>query len=510
MALGDSLISILAFILAINSVLTGSRANAERNNSLSRRSFPAGFVFGTASAAYQFEGAVNEGGRGPSIWDNFTHRHPEKIADGSNGDIAEDQYHRYKEDIKRMKEIGLDAYRLSISWTRILPNGSLSGGINQAGVNHYNNLINELLSSGLQPLVTLNHFDPPQGLEDEYGGYLSRRIVEDFLEYSEICFREFGDRVKHWVTLNEPSMFCTYGYGTGRGAPGRCSRWEGNCSAGDSSREPYIACHNQLLAHAAAVKLYRSKYQGYQKGKIGISLSCNWFLPFSDSKPDRDAAQRAVDFMYGWFMDPLTEGEYPVIMRELVGDRLPKFTEEQSEIVKGSFDFIGLNYYSTNYVSNLPVLSNNVHASYNSDLHVNVTGIRNGIPIGGRTGVSSYYNYPQGLRDALLYTKTRYNNPTIYITENGMAEPNNKTATVEESVKDRGRVQFFKGHLLHLQQSIREGVDVKGYFAWSLLDDFEWAGGYTVRFGIYYIDYEDGLRRYPKSSAFWFQSFLKT
>jgi beta-glucosidase len=251
---------LLPFLLL--AAASGAAYDAASTPPISRKSFPDGFVFGTASSAYQYEGGATEGGRGPSIWDTFTHQHPEKIADRSNGDVAVDSYHLYKEDVRLMKDMGMDAYRFSISWSRILPNGSLSGGINREGVNYYNNLINELLSKGMQPYGTLFHWDSPQALEDKYEGFLSPNIVNDFKDYADVCFKEFGDRVKRWITFNEPWTFCSSGYAVGFAAPGRCSPWDlGRCSVGDSGREPYIVAHHQLLAHAETVRLYREKYQ---------------------------------------------------------------------------------------------------------------------------------------------------------------------------------------------------------------------------------------------------------
>ncbi|XP_020249970.1 beta-glucosidase 12-like [Asparagus officinalis] len=476
---------------------------------LNRSYFPSGFTFGVASSAYQYEGAAREGGKGLSIWDTYTHNHPEKIADRSNGDIADDSYHRYKEDVNIMKEMGMDAYRFSIAWSRILPNGSLSGGINQEGVKYYNSLIDELISHGLQPYVTLFHWDTPQALEDQYEGFLSPNIVKDFRDYSGVCFKEFGDRVKHWITFNEPHVFSSLSYGRGLSAPGRCSSSETeHCSAGDSAQEPYIVSHNQLLAHAAAVKLYRDSFQVSQKGKIGITLDAGWFIPYSNSKMNDDAVGRALDFTFGWFMDPLTHGDYPSNMRALVGSRLPKFSKKQAEMVKGSFDFVGLNYYTTNYVRSLPI-RNRVNKSYSSDSYTIFTSERNGIPIGPRAASPWLYVYPQGIQDILLYTKSKYNSPIIYITENGIDEVNKGTLPLKEALKDDARISYYQQHLYHIQRAIRKGVDVRGYFAWSLLDNFEWNAGYTVRFGIYYVDYRNGLKRYPKSSAHWFRKFLK-
>ncbi|PIA43730.1 hypothetical protein AQUCO_01800055v1 [Aquilegia coerulea] len=471
-----------------------------------RSSFPKDFVFGTSSSSYQYEGAYNEDGRGPSNWDTYTHKHPERVAGSANGDVAIDHYHRYKEDVALMKDIGLDAYKFSISWSRILPNGKLSGGVNRKGIQFYNDLINELLSKGLQPYVTLFHWDVPQHLDEEYGGFLSSDIVLDFQDYAELCYKEFGDRVKHWVTLNEPWSFSNGGYTVGTFAPGRCSKSAGNCSAGNSATEPYLTAHYQLLAHAAAVKVYKKKYQVNQKGIIGISLISDWAVPFSETQADTDATQRAIDFMFGWFMDPLTYGTYPKIMQSLCGDRLPKFTEEESYMIKGSYDFIGLNYYTAHYVVNYPY-SEDVQASYLRDCHCNKTMEKNGVPIGPKGGSNWLSVYPRGILDLLHYIKKRYNNPMIYITENGIDEINNTTLSLEEALKDDMRIDYHSSHLSFALGAINEGVDLRGYFAWSFLDNFEWDDGYTVRFGINYIDFNT-MKRHPKHSSVWFKKFL--
>ncbi|GFZ20734.1 beta glucosidase 13 [Actinidia rufa] len=335
-------------------------------------------------------------------------------------------------------------------------------------------------------------------------------LRDDFKDYADICFREFGDRVKHWITLNEPWTYSAAGYAQGVMAPGRCSSWQQlNCTGGDSGTEPYIVSHYQLLAHAAAVKLYRLKYQASQKGKIGITLVQNWMVPFSEARHNKDAALRGLDFMYGWFMDPLINGDYPHTMRALVGNRLPKFSKEQSKMVKGSFDFIGLNYYTANYARYAPN-ANNVHASYLTDAWASLTSERNGVPIGAKTVSTWLYVYPKGIYDLLLYTKKKYNNPLIYITENGVDEVNNATLSLEEALVDNMRIDYYYHHLSFLSQAIKDGANVKGYFAWSLLDNFEWNSGYTVRFGSNYVDYKNGLKRYPKLSAKWFKNFLKT
>ncbi|CAL5016402.1 unnamed protein product [Urochloa decumbens] len=502
--LGRLLLQLL-LLAAASEALNGTRLPP-----ISRRSFPKGFVFGTASSAYQYEGAVKEGGRGPSIWDTYSHEHKEKIIDGSNGDVAVDSYHLYKEDVRLMKDMGMDAYRFSISWSRILPNGSLSGGVNREGVKYYNNLIDELLLKGVQPFGTIFHWDTPQALEDKYEGFLSPNIINDYKDYAEVCFKEFGDRVKHWITFNEPWTFSTSGYASGVAAPGRCSSWElGRCSVGDSGKEPYIVSHHQLLAHAETVRLYKEKYQAVQKGNIGITLISHWYVdPSVRSKSHFDPARRATDFQLGWFMEPLTKGHYPRIMRGFVGNRLPQFTKEQSKLVKGAFDFIGLNYYTTNYAYNAPA-PNALNATYNTDARANLTGFRNGVPIGPQAASTWLFVYPQGFRELLLYVKEAYGNPIVYITENGIDEHNNKSLSLQEALKDDARIDYHHKHLVALQSAISDGANVKGYFAWSLLDNYEWGNGYSVRFGINFVDYNDGLKRYPKSSAHWFKDFLK-
>ncbi|KAJ9158699.1 hypothetical protein P3X46_024260 [Hevea brasiliensis] len=469
----------------------------------SRSSFPAGFIFGTASSAYQYEGAAHEDGRGRSIWDIFTQKYPEKIRDHSNGNIAVDSYHRYKEDVAIMKGLGFDAYRFSISWSRLLPRGHLSGGINTKGIHYYNNLINELLANGIQPFVTLFHWDLPQALEDEYGGLLSSKIVDDFRDYAELCFKTFGDRVKHWITWNEPLTVAGDAYATGKKAPGRCSDWlPYNCTGGDSSTEPYIVAHHQLLAHAAAVQVYKDKYQMSQMGQIGITLSCQWILPLTNSSRDFSAASRAIAFQYDWFMEPLKSGTYPADMVARVGKRLPKFSKEESLMVKGSFDFIGLNYYTSKYGFDVPCKTE--YLSYTTDSCAQSTTERNGIPIGPATGSDWLYVYPRGILDLLLYTKNKFNDPIIYITENGVSELDTDWIIVEDDY----RIRYFNDHLSFVQKAIKSGVKIKGYFGWSLLDNFEWEDGYEIRFGMVYVDYKNGLKRYLKKSAKWFKKFL--
>nr|AEB61485.1 beta-glucosidase [Consolida orientalis] len=504
LVLGLLLLPILAHSIATESIaIEGADYDFANFN---RSSFPHGFIFGSAGASYQYEGAYNIDGKGPSMWDTWTHQRPEKIADHSNGDVANDQYHHYKEDVKLMKDMGMNAYRFSISWSRVLPNGKLAGGVNKMGVQYYNNFINELLAKGLQPYATIFHWDTPQHLEDEYGGFLSRRIVSDFQDFAELCYKMFGDRVKHWITLNEPWSYTTAGYSSGMFPPNHCSKWIGKCKGGNSATEPYIITHHQILAHAAAVKVYKDKYQASQKGMIGITLNGIWMVPYSQARVHRDAAHRALDFMVGWYMEPLTYGYYPKSMQLNVGKRLPKFSQKEVDMVKGSYDFLGFNYYTANYATNVP-FSNDIKPSYDADARASLATERNGVPIGPKSGSSWLFVYPQGMHRCLLYIKKKYQNPVIYITENGIGELNNDTLSLKEKLNDHMRVDYHDKHLKSVLRAIKEGVDVRGYFAWSFLDNFEWADGYTVRFGLNYVGFKT-MRRYPKRSANWFKKFL--
>ncbi|XP_050209244.1 beta-glucosidase 17-like [Mercurialis annua] len=499
------LVVVLVPLASFATCSTAIGENANNTLPFTRSSFPPGFIFGAGSAAYQSEGAANVDGRGPSIWDTYVKAYPEKISDHSTGDEADDFYHLYKEDIKLMKEIGLDSFRFSISWSRILPKGKLSGGVNQLGVKFYNDLIDNLIANGIKPFATLLHFDPPQALEDEYGGLLSQNIVNDYLDYANLCFNTFGDRVKLWATVNEPNIFSMNGYSKGELAPGRCSSYVGNCTAGNSATEPYLVVHHLLLCHASAVKLYNQKYKGSQKGEIGITIAFHWFVPKINTRPNRLAAARARDFFSGWIANPVTYGEYPYSMRKAVGDRLPKFTAEESEMLKGSFDFMTVNYYTAFYVVTAPPKTTNI--SYDADKRGSMSMEKNGVPIGTPTAFFWLHIYPKGLLNVLQYVKSKYKNPIIHITENGMGD--NGTLPLKEACKDDLRITYLRDHLSYISKAIKSGVNVKSYYVWSFLDDFEWNAGYEIRFGIIYVDYQDKFKRYLKSSAYWLKTFLQ-
>uniref|UniRef100_A0A0D6QWA0 Beta-glucosidase n=1 Tax=Araucaria cunninghamii TaxID=56994 RepID=A0A0D6QWA0_ARACU len=491
-------------------LLIGIHTSLQSNlDDISRDDFPPGFIFGAGTSAYQVEGAAAEDGRKPSIWDSFTHAG--KMPDGSTGDVAADQYHHYKEDVRLMSKMGLHAYRFSISWSRLIPDGR--GPINPKGVKYYNALIDELINHGIEPHVTLYHFDLPQSLEDAYGGWLSHRIVEDFRAYAEVCFREFGDRVKYWTTFNEPNVFPTLAYDFGLWPPERCSYpfgiW-GNCSGGDSTVEPYITGHHALLSHAAAVELYRQKYQIKQKGFTGIAILALWFVPLTNSTKDIAATQRLIDFFIGWLIEPILRGDYPLIMKEIVGSRLPTISKQQSEKLRGSFDFIGLNHYSTSYAYDLSdYYWTTDQRDFIMDSGSNYTVLREGIPI-GKIGSSFLTVVPWGMQAVLEYFKQHYNNPPIIIYENGYGMPNNESLPLSDALNDRPRMEYLHDYIQSLLAAVRNGSNTWGYFVWTLVDSFELFSGYQTRFGLCYVDFKDRNRkRYTTGSAEWYTQFLK-
>ncbi|KAL6659120.1 hypothetical protein ACP70R_003160 [Stipagrostis hirtigluma subsp. patula] len=497
---------LLAVILLVLVVIAQGR-RAQSGN-LTRGAFPKGFVFGTAASAYQYEGAVKDDGRGPTIWDNFAHTLG-KIIDFSNADVAVDQYNRFEEDIQLMADMGMDAYRFSIAWSRIFPNGT--GEVNQAGIDHYNNLINALIAKGIEPYVTLYHWDLPQALEDKYTGWLDRQIINDYSLYAETCFKSFGDRVKRWITFNEPHTVTVQGYDSGMHAPGRCSVFRHlYCKQGNSGTEPYVVAHNIILAHATVSDIYRTKYKAKQNGQLGISFDVIWCEPMSNSTADVEATKRAQEFQLGWFADPFFFGDYPAIMRSRVGNRLPKFTAKEAAVVKGSLDFMGINHYTTFYTKD--VESSVIVELLNDTLADTGTisvPFRNGKPIGDKANSIWLYIVPTSMRALMNYVKDRYNSPPVYITENGMDDSNSPFISLENALKDAKRIKYHNDYLTNLAASISEdGCDVRGYFVWSLLDNWEWTAGYTSRFGLYFVDYKDNLKRYPKNSVQWFKNLL--
>ncbi|KAK9714923.1 hypothetical protein RND81_06G131000 [Saponaria officinalis] len=406
-----------------------------------------------------------------------------------------------------MVDLGLNSYRFSISWARITPKGRY-GGINFAGIGFYNKLIHALLLRGIEPFVTLNHYDIPQELEDRYSGWLSAEIQKDFEFYADVCFKYFGDRVKYWVTFNEPNVVASAGYRTGRYPPGRCSRSFGNCSEGDSEKEPFIAAHNIILSHAVTVNLYRSKYQEKQRGLIGIVLHCMWLEPISDSTVDKRATERAQSFFMKWYLDPIMFGEYPVEMQKILGSNLPKFSKKEKETLNKALDFIGINHYTSFFIQDCMFSSCEPGPGTSwSEGSVRRTQWKNDIPIGEPTAMNWLFIHPQGMQKIITYVKERYNNTPMFITENGFAQESNQTTPTNDLLDDFKRVEYLAGYLESVLRTIRNGADVRGYFVWSLLDNFEWLEGYTKRFGLYHVDYNT-LRRTAKKSVRWYRDFV--
>jgi beta-glucosidase len=418
---------------------------------------------------------------------------------GAIADVSADQYHHYKEDVKLMYDMGLDAYRFSIAWPRLIPDGR--GEINPKGLEYYNNLIDELIMHGIQPHVTIYHFDLPQALQDEYGGILSPRFIEDYTAYAEVCFKNFGDRVKHWVTVNEPNIEPIGGYDAGVQPPRRCSYPFGtNCTGGDSSTEPYIVAHHLLLAHASAVSIYRQKYQAIQGGQIGITLLGWWYEPYTDAVADAAAAIRMNEFHIGWFMNPLVHGDYPPVMRSRVGARLPSITASDSEKIRGSFDFIGINHYFVIFVQS----SDANHDQKLRDYYVDAGVQENG---GGGFDKEHYQLHPWALGKMLHHLKLKYGNPPVMIHENGDADSPETPGKIDYD--DDFRSDFLQSYLEVLHLSIRNGSNTRGYFVWSLLDGFEFLSGYGNRFGLCCVDFTAPARtRYVRSSARWYSDFL--
>jgi beta-glucosidase len=478
-------------------------------NTLTTTTFPKDFVWGTATSAYQIEGGYNEGGRGMSIWDVFSHT-PNKTANGETGDIADDHYHKVVQDVQILKELGAKNYRMSLSWSRIMSDGTINT-LNQQGIDYYNREIDLLKRNGLDVYVTLYHWDLPQFLHEKYGGWLNATIVQYFAQYADVCYKLFGDRVTAWITLNEPWVTSILGYSDGVNAPGRCTKCRPE--GGNSVVEPYLVSHHQLLAHAAAVQIYREKYQHKYNGLIGITLNSDFNAPLTDDPEDVAAAQRRLEFALGWFVDPVVFGDYPESMKQRVQSRLPIFTEQEKQLLKGSYDFVGLNHYTSRYVSNNKSASPTdapIDWYHDSGTIVSVYD-KNGKVIGEQAESDWLYVVPWGMRGILNWIKDRYNNPPLYITENGVDVPKEAEMPLSQALNDTFRLNYLKEYIGQVSNAINiDGCNVKGYFVWSLMDNYEWADGYTKKFGIHYVDYKSpDLRRYTKLSAQWYKEFLQ-
>lgn len=447
------------------------------------RVFPAGFMWGTATAAYQIEGGASS--RAASIWDTFASK-PGKTLNGDTGAVACEHYERYRHDVQLLRSLGTPYYRLSISWPRLLPT---SDEPSASGLQFYRDLFTELLANGITPVVTLYHWDLPQRVEDDTGGWCGNgRVVDEFAKYARTCFESFGDVVKWWITLNEPWCSAFLGYEIGEHAPGIDDA---------PGQKLYIAGHNLLRAHAKAVHVYRTEFEQRQSGKIGITLNANWSEPLNDS--ETEAAERDVDFVLGWFADPVYQGDYPERMRKRIGDRLPTFTDEEKKLLKGSSDFFGLNHYSSQLVSNAPTSTH--ETSYWND-----KGTTYEMDKAWESTDMGWSIVPWGFRKLLCYIHKKYKpKGGIIVTENGMAANERDRMAAAQNTS---RVKYYAHYIGEMHNAIKLGADVRGYFLWSFMDNFEWAYGYSKRFGLYFVDY-DTQERVPKAAVAWYRGVVK-
>ena len=428
--------------------------------------FPDNFLWGCATSAYQIEGSPLADGAGPSVWQRFAHT-PDRVLDGDTGDVACDHYRRYESDVDLMQQLGMQAYRFSIAWSRVIPNGT--GRVNPAGLGFYERLVDRLLSKGIQPMATLFHWDLPAALDDR-GGWLNRDVAKWFADYADVVVRKLDDRVKFWATLNEPWVVSDNGYLLGTLAPGHRNRFEAP-----------IASHHLLLAHGAAVQAYRAS----GRNKIGLVVNIEPKYPASQSAADLAATRRADAYMNRQFLDPALLGTYPQELAEIFGDAWPRWPATDLELIRQPLDYVGVNYYTRNVTKADPRAWPLFAAPVKQK---QATHTEMGWEV-----------FPQGLTDVLLRIKERYDNPPVYITENGAAFYDPPQAASDE-VQDPLRIEYFRQHIRAVRNAIRQGADVRGYFAWSLFDNFEWALGYSKRFGIVHMNYET-LQRTPKASA---------
>lgn len=431
---------------------------------------PSDFRWGTATAAYQIEGGASQDGKGQSIWDVFAHLEPSRTKD-VNGDVACDHYNRMEEDVSLMASLGVDVYRFSISWTRLIPLGGRNDPINEKGIAFYNNLIDTLLSRGIEPVVTLYHWDLPSKLYDRYEGFLNTpEFIADFENFARLSFSRFGDRVKKWITFNEPWVICVFGHLAGNLAPGRNA--ETGC---DPTTEPWRAGHSIILAHAAAVQAYTKEFQSAQGGEISIVLNSHFYEPYDPAnEADIAAAQRRLEFFLGWFADPIFLGkDYPACMRDQLGSRLPEFTADQLALLKSacgpSRSFFGLNHYTTKFARAISGTPDEVDHTGNVE---ELTSDVDGREIGPLSGIHWLRVAPTGFRKLLSWIWDRYGIPII-VTENGCVCPGENSMKVEKAVSDTFRERYFGLYLDSISRAIHEdGVRVEGYYAWSLMDNF--------------------------------------
>ena len=428
--------------------------------------FPPGFLWGAATSAYQIEGSHLADGAGPSIWHRFVHT-PGLVRDGDTGDVACDHYQRFESDVALMKSLGLKAYRFSIAWGRVLPEGR--GRVNPGGLGFYERLVDKLLEAGIQPMATLYHWDLPAALDDR-GGWLNPDVADWFVDYASVVYKALDDRIKLWATLNEPWVVTDGGYLHGALAPGHRNRFEAP-----------IASHHLLRSHARVVQAYRA----VGRHQVGLVVNIEPKYLASQSAADLAATERADAYMNRQYLDPVMLGRYPDEMREIFGEAWPEWPAKDMELIREPIDFLGINYYTRNVVQN-----------DDKAWPVRACAVRQKQATYTETG---WEMFPQGLTDTLVWIKQRYGAIPQYVTENGAALFDPPVAK-DGRIDDPLRVAYFREHLGAIAEAIRRGVDLRGYFAWSLLDNLEWSLGYSKRFGIVHVNFET-QERTPKASA---------
>ncbi|MBI2212934.1 MAG: beta-glucosidase [Acidobacteria bacterium] len=437
-------------------------------------SFPDGFLWGAATAAYQIEGSPLADGAGPSIWHRFSHT-PGMVKNGDTGDLACDHYRRRRDDVALMHELGLEAYRFSVAWGRVMPDGT--GAVNQRGLDFYRALVDELLEAGIQPMATLYHWDLPAALDDR-GGWLSRDVASWFADYAQIVTRALGDRVAMWVTINEPWVIATGGYIHGGLAPGHRNVFEGP-----------IATHNILRAHGAGIRALRSE----TRAPAGIVLNLEPKYAATDDEADLAAVRRADAFMNRQYLDPLFRGAYPDEMGELFSEAWPSHQAADFDLIATPIDFLGVNYYSRGLTAN-----------------DSSAPVERASRVKNRTSAYTEMGwevFPRGLSDILVRVATDYTKLPLYITENGAAFYDPPVAPFE-GIDDPLRTGYLRDHLVAVGDAIARGADVRGYFVWSLMDNFEWSEGFAKRFGIVHVDYAT-MQRTVKRSGRWYAEVVR-
>jgi beta-glucosidase len=445
--------------------------------------FPPNFLFGTATAAFQIEGSPRADGKGPSIWDTFTHK-PGKVVTGENADVACDSYANPERDLALMSELGLNAYRFSIAWSRVLPKGR--GQVNQKGLDYYRRLVDSLLARNILPLITLFHWDTPQALQDKCGGFAGRDMAEYFADYAEIIVRALGDRAKHWITLNEPWEHAAFGHLLGYHAPGHHNPFT-----------YFRVAHHQLLGHGLAVERIRS---ASPDARVGITLSLTPIFPATEKSKDAAAARVANQFFNDFYLDGIFKGSYPNLLWKKIGIARPRVGADDMSIISRPVDFLGVNYYSREFARAawyVPFLG-----AWVDEVD---TGGKEGVIDGTQYTDAGREVYPPAFYALLMRIKDEYGNPLMYITENGASF----TDTLENGrVHDPLRVSFLEGYMDVAARAIEDGVNLKGYFIWSLVDNFEWNHGFSKRFGLVYVDHAS-QERTIKDSGYWVKEMIR-